>query len=191
MKDGVGPQVVKDDGFRNSDLDPSAPWVTWDPTALFKSQRVFYLHGALHLFDAGQDLRKNTWVRTGVPIVEQTREALVENLYPLVVTEGSSEEKYAKILHSGYLLHGYRSLSAITGTLFVHGHALAKNDEHILRLIEDGKIAKVFISIFGDPGSESNTTVITRGQRLADNRSAHNPLSIHFYDAASAHVWRI
>lgn len=185
------PIVAYNDGFLSSEADPDAPWVAWNPTDRGRHQNVFYLHGALHLFDAGSELRKNTWVRTGVPIVTQTREALAHNFYPLVVTEGTSDEKYERILHSGYLLHGLRSFAQIRGSLFIYGHSLAANDEHILRLIEKNTTLKsVFISLFGDPASELNTGIIDRANRLPMRRTTANPLVVHFFDAESAHVWR-
>ena len=62
-------------------------------------QNIFYLHGALHVFDAENELKKYTWVRTGIRLIEQIRAALQANLYPLIVAEGQSQEKMARILH--------------------------------------------------------------------------------------------
>jgi len=71
--------VAGDDGFRTDREDPDAEWVTWDNIGTRRSQNVHYLHGALHLFDAGDRLKKLTWKRTSVPLVDQVRTALARN----------------------------------------------------------------------------------------------------------------
>ncbi len=121
----AGPSVWKDDGFRADPDDADAEWVIWDGYEGF-SQRVFYLHGGLHLYDAGSQLKKITWVRTGIPLIDQIREALAENVYPHVVTEGSSEQKLGRIEHSPYLHRGLKSLNSCGGSLLVFGHSLAE-----------------------------------------------------------------
>lgn len=190
MKDGK-PTVVRNDGFGNPD-DESADYVVWEPYATYSDQRLFYLHGGLHLYDNGSELAKITWSRTDTPLIDQIRLALAEGRYPLIVTEGNSEEKTDKILHHAYLTHGIRSFSNIQGTLFLYGLSLAPNDEHLLRRIAEGKVHTVFVSIFGDPSSDSNKGVIQRADSLADERSDFNPtkpLKVRFFDAESAEVW--
>ncbi|MGE5475155.1 MAG: DUF4917 family protein [Bacteroidales bacterium] len=179
-----------DDGFRSDEDDPDAPYVTWQEA---HKPTVYYLHGALHLFDAGYQLQKYTWSRTDLPIIDQIREALDANLYPLFVSEGHTHAKLAKIMHSAYLHKGLRSLESVTGSLFVFGHSLAENDDHILRLIETGKISKLFVSIYGDPTAKANKAIIQRAKAMTKARQMHSghryPLDVFFYDAESAHVW--
>jgi len=149
-----------------------------------------YLHGALHLFDAGTELRKITWGRTGVPLVDQIREALAENIYPLVVTEGSSAEKFEKILHSAYLNHALRSFSSIQGSLFIYGLSLAPNDNHILRRIEEGRLRTLFVGLYGDTATEANQEIVRRAAAMSSARDPNKPLGVHYFDAATAEVWR-
>lgn len=177
-----------DDGFRSDEGDPDAPYVTWQEA---HSPTVYYLHGALHLFDAGYQLQKYTWSRTDLPIIDQIREALDDNLYPLFVSEGHSKAKLTKIMHSGYLHKGLRSLESVTGSLFIFGHSLAENDEHILRLVETGRVAKLFVSVYGDPEDKQNKEIIRRARAMAKNRQLHSGkrLDVFFYDASSAQVW--
>src|SRR3546814_6226682 len=63
------------------------------PICSAHGQRVHYLHGALHLFDAGAELQKYTWVNTGKPLLEQAREAMGADKFPLFVAEGRSDER--------------------------------------------------------------------------------------------------
>lgn len=180
--------VSADDGFRADVDDPGASYVTWDSSGRSRSQRLFYLHGALHLFDEGDRLTKFTWIRTQIRLIDQVRAALDRDAYPLVVTEGSSEEKFAKINHHAYLSHGYRSFAGIGGTLFIFGHSLAENDWHVLRLIpQNTSLRKVFLSVRGGISSE----VAERVRLLMATRpSGARELSVRYFDAESAHVWR-
>jgi hypothetical protein len=184
QKEG-GPKIkISDDGFRTPEDGPAA-YVSWE-VENSDAQNVFYLHGALHLFDAGAELQKYTWINTGRRLTDQIREALERSFYPLIVAEGRSEQKKAKIMHSNYLSRAYRSLLKVGGSIFLHGHSLAVNDDHILHLIRRGKSRHLFVSLFGDPDSESNQEIVSRAQRLVGDR---NQRRIDFYDAASASVW--
>ncbi len=128
------PKVRCDDGFRKPEDDDDATYVVWDPAAV-KTQNVYYLHGALHLFDGGADLHKYTWIKTGVRLIDQVREAMTNDLFPVFVAEGHSSEKRRKIRHLGYLQRGERSLYSCTKPMFIYGHSMAENDDHILRAI--------------------------------------------------------
>lgn len=175
-----------DDGFRTDPYNAEAEYVVWDDST--HGQNVFYLHGALHLFDGGYELQKYTWCRTDNPLIDQTRDAISKNLFPLFVAEGTWEKKLHKICHHSYLSKGQRSLSNIKDTLFMHGVSLAENDTHILRVIEQNKgIAMIFVSLHGDPSSTTNCKTIAAAQKLATDRK--RPLELHFYDSASANVW--
>lgn len=185
--------VVGDDGFRADRDDPDAKWVTWDNIGTRRSQNVHYLHGALHLFDAGDRLKKLTWKRTSVPLIDQIRASLSRNEYPLVVTEGSSAQKVARIEHSAYLSGSYRSFGNIGGHLVVFGHGLAANDEHILDAIVRSKVTQLSVSVFGDPHLKRNQALKARAGQLADRRhiatGGKRKLSVDFFDAESAAPW--
>jgi len=187
MKTELEPTIASNDGF--ADPGYEADYVTWDPYVSFTYQRIYYLHGVLHIFDDGNEIQKFTWNRTGIRLIDQIRSALSNQLFPLVVTEGSSKAKEEKILHSAYLTHALRSFSNIASPLFAFGHALSSNDEHILRRIEDGRIPALFVSVHGDPNSGPNQELATRASMLGNRRDASNPLTVHFFDSDSARVW--
>jgi hypothetical protein len=153
-------------------------------------QNVFFLHGGLHLYDSGATLRKLTFIRTGVPLVEQIRAQLDAGAFPLVVTEGTAGEKLAGVLGHAYLGKCLRSLSSCEGSLFVHGHSLAENDDHILQAIVEAKFKAIFVSLHGDPESQGNREIRERAEALALRRPERKPLAVDFYDAGSAGVWR-
>lgn len=188
--DGNDLTIACNDGFHQPEDGPE-DYVVWE-VGNACSQNVFYLHGALHVFDAGAEVQKYTWCNTGIPLVEQLREALGQNRYPIYVTEGTSESKMNRIQHSAFLSRAFRSFGNIGGSLFVYGHSLAKSDEHVLRLIECGNMKKVFVSIYGDPMESDNQRIVARARALEGGRNqsrARNKLEVAFFSAGSAKVW--
>jgi hypothetical protein len=181
--------IEADDGFRSSPADPNADFVTWES---HNSATVHYLHGALHLFDAGAELRKYTWVRTGTPLMEQIRAALDAALYPLFVAEGSSTSKADRILHHGYLHKVFRSFESISGHLFVYGHSLSDNDDHFFNLLRrcDNRITGLYVGLHGDGNSDSNKKIIAKARSIeADREKCRRKLSVDFFDSSTANVW--
>lgn len=186
-------KITSDDGFRTSadDLEHGyeSDYVVWDADQS-RSQNTWFLHGALHLFDSGTEIQKYTWNRTGVRLIEQTRDALSRDLFPLFVAEGESDEKLERIRHSDYLAKARRSFQSIGHCLFIYGHSLAPNDEHFLRVIERGKLKHLFVGLHGSPNSANNKSIRRRAELMASNRPEKKPLKISYYDTGSACVWK-
>lgn len=185
-----------DDGFRKDQDEDDAAYVEWQGEGAAHHQNIHYLHGALHLFDAGYQLQKYTWVNTGKALIDQANEALQQNLFPLFVAEGDSKSKLTKIQHSAYLHHNFKSFaSACKGSpkgtaLFVFGHSFAENDAHVLNMIGTHKISHLFVSLFGDPSSKGNQTIQLNVEKIAALRpKSYAALNVDFFDAASAKVW--
>jgi hypothetical protein len=195
----LGTPVYKiriDDGFGNIEDDFETPYVIWGGNANTSGQRVHYLHGALHLFDAGHELKKYTWIRSGVSLVDQTRQSIQNNEFPLFVSEGTSQQKMNKIAHHAYLYHSYKSLVENFKQpglcFFIYGHSLAENDEHILRNIAKGKFPMLYIGIYGSPNKPENKLIINQAEKLVSARQLkhdNHPLELCFYDSESASVW--
>lgn len=189
--------LTHDDGFRKDQEDYDAPYVEWQGEGAAHGQNIHYLHGALHLFDAGHQLQKYTWVNTGKALVDQANEALKKNLFPVFVAEGDSKSKLTKIQHSAYLHHNFKSFAGVCQTksregtaLVVYGHSFAKNDAHVLNMIGHGKIAHLFVSLYGDPTSKTNQTIRANVDHIVGLRPPSYPaLKIDYFDAASAKVW--
>lgn len=185
--------IVTIDGFGEDEDDPEADYVIWKAESTANHQSVHYLHGALHLYDSGSELKKYTWIRSGLPLVDQARTAITAGLYPVFVSEGDSDSKLTKIRHCAYLQHSYKSFHTVMGSanqaLFIYGHSLAHNDDHVLSRIGRGKCQKVYISLYGDPDSQANQAIALRAQQIAATRSPRNPMNVAFFDASSANVW--
>lgn len=122
-----------DDGFRKDQEDYDAPYVEWQGEGAAHGQNIHYLHGALHLFDAGHQLQKYTWVNTGKALVDQANEALKSNLFPVFVAEGNSKSKLAKIRHSAYLHHNLKSFVGICQTGAKGGYSFVRLRSFIRR----------------------------------------------------------
>lgn len=185
--------LTTNDGFGNDEDDPDADYVVWQGETNAHSACVQFLHGALHLFDSGKELQKYTWVRKGIPLIEQARAALARDAFPLFVAEGTSAKKKERIRHNAYLYQGFKQFTANVQQgkhcLFIFGHSLAENDDHILNRIGRGRCRKLYVGIYGDPHQAANQSIIKRARALSDLRSPKWPLDVAFYDAASAQVW--
>lgn len=185
--------MAVNDGFGNDEDNPDTDYVVWHGETGAHSARVHFLHGALHLFDAGNELQKFTWIRTTERLVDQSRAAISDDKFPLFVAEGSSKRKKARIRHNAYLYQGFKQFTANakTGThcFFIYGHSLAENDDHILTRLGKGRCKKLYVSLFGDPTSDLNQQIIAKAEALAALRTARYPLEVAFYDAESAEVW--
>jgi hypothetical protein len=193
MPFGKAIRLEKNDGFGNDEDDPDADYVVWQGETGAHNASVHFLHGALHLFDSGSELKKYTWIRKGVPLVDQARTAIGTGAFPLFVAEGSSTQKKNKIRHNAYLYQGLKQLTAnalqTKCCFFIFGHSLDANDDHILSKLGHGRFPRLYVGIYGDPGAPNNRRAMARAQGLAALRSARNPLEITFYDAESANVW--
>ena len=187
MQNELETHIDSDDGFRTPDDGPE-DYVTWEVEKT-DHQNIFYLHGALHIFDGGSEIKKYTWVNTGVPLIDQIRDALQHGLYPLFVAEGQSSQKLARIKHNEFLGRAYRSFAKIGGGLYVYGHSMAVNDEHIIKLIEKNKVSKLFIGLYGDPNSEGSQSIIERAFKIKAARPIKRPLEVAFFNAGSTQVW--
>lgn len=183
-----GEDPNSDDGFRKQEDNYDAGYVVWEPSQSHE-QNMYFLHGALHVFDTGTEIQKYTWVNTGVRLIDQIRAALKKDYFPLFVSEGTSSEKLERIRHNDYLAKAYRSFSEITGALLIYGHSLAPNDEHYLKRIEKGKLSQVYVGIYGAYDSDSNKQIIRRANQLATSRARSRPLNVNFFNAVTAKVW--
>jgi hypothetical protein len=189
-----------DDGF-NRDLEELradgeaelSPDVTWQGATQSHRQNIHFLHGALHLYDEGSQLRKYTWIDTGVVLTGQARYSIEKGFFPLFVSEGTSEKKMDKILHSAYLHKCYRSLVANTNiksaNFYTYGYSFSSNDDHISRRFEEGKFKNLYVGLYGNIGDKANQLIVQKIEALKAARPSRYPLEVSYYDASTANVW--
>ncbi|HJF13872.1 MAG TPA: DUF4917 family protein [Enteractinococcus helveticum] len=182
----------RDDGFRSPGDEHE--YVVWDHLTPH-AQNVYYLHGALHLYRDlyNSELQKLTWIRTGDALIDQIRRQLAANRLPLIVAEGTSEEKLAKIQSNAYLARSLRTLASIGGTAVIYGLSLSENDAHIYDAVLRSKIKRIAVSIYGDAATVDNQATITTANRLVFDRETmfggRRPIEVCFYDASSVPLW--
>lgn len=147
------------------------------------NQQVHFLHGGLHIFDTGTQIKKHTFkAYEGVTIIEKVRQNLELGKFPLFVSEPSYEKKKEKIEHNPYLNYCFQSLSELEGTLFIFGHSMDENDKHIFDQINKSKVSKVFVSIYGDETTDENRRTIANARSFIDS-------PVEFYESESTPVW--
>jgi hypothetical protein len=90
-----------DDGFRGHTQ------LTWRTDGV--EQNVFYLHGALHIWDEWESVRE-VYCKAGENFLGNVANNFHKNRYPLFISEDSSKQKRARIRESAYLGFGYQAL---------------------------------------------------------------------------------
>jgi hypothetical protein len=97
---------------------------------------LYFLHGAIHLargVRSGTRKRRSDWNGN---LLESFARAYEDGSTPLLVTEGSSEQKIASIETSDYLSHCRDALVDYDGPIVVFGHRLAAEDGHIVEALQ-------------------------------------------------------
>jgi hypothetical protein len=98
--------------------------------------RVYYLHGGVHLrskVDGGT--RKH--VSDLGALLTDFETSFESDEVPLLISEGTSQDKLDAILRSDYLSFAYGRLAEHTGGLVVFGQALADEDDHLVNVLND------------------------------------------------------
>lgn len=191
-----GHPVTHGDGFRSDEDDPDAPYVVFSER-LGGSKGIFYLHGALHLYVNGGQLRKHTWNRNQVRLTEQIRASLAASEYPLIVSEGTPEKKLEQIERNGYLWYALDKLHRIEGPLVVFGHSLGPSDQHIVNALASAdNLPQLFVGLHGPPDSDVNLQIRAAAERMITAREARiatrgrgKPLFVGYFDSSSTRPW--
>lgn len=191
-----GRRASHGDGFRSDEDDPDAPYVVFSER-LGASKGIFYLHGALHLYVKGGQLRKHTWNRLQVRLTEQIRTSLAAAEYPLIVAEGTPEKKLEQIERNGYLWYALDKLHRVDGPVVIFGHSLAPTDQHIVHALASAEnLSQLYVGLHGPSDSEANLQIraaaermiAIRDERLA-SRGRGKPLTVTYFDSSSARPW--
>ena len=158
-----------EDGFgRESDTDDS--YCVFLPSGS-SAKHTYFLHGALHLYTEGGEVRKRVWQSTGIRLMEQIRDALDSKEYPLIVSEGDSHSKHKRIEASSYLSHCQRKFQNIQGNLFIYGFSLSQQDRHILDwIVNNTSLKRLFIAVYGDPDSTEARDLAQQAMSLVERR---------------------
>lgn len=180
--------LKSDDGFRTNIENDSM--VTWEIGREHR-QNLYYLHGAMHIFkDLNAVIRKYTWSNGDKTIGQQVRESIENNQFPVFISEGTSEHKLKRIKENGYLSRSFSSLKNIAGDLFIFGHSIRDEDDHVFEIINSNKgLKKIFISLHGDISSDWNKKIISKINIWRNNYKLKDR-EYYFYNSSSTIIWR-
>lgn len=156
----------------------------WGPNRA--KQNIHYLHGALHLFDAGSEIIKEQYDWTGY-LLEHITARFDEGSYPIFVTAGNGDEKLEHIRHNRYLSHCYDQLLCIEGSLVTFGFNFGPYDEHIIDAINRAakhgmkvpdRLWSVYIGTYSEADVKHIESILPKFQ-----------VKVQLFDAKTANVW--
>lgn len=178
------------DGF-----DTSGVWDTKRTSNSF----VFYLHGALHLFEQRVGRIKTEILQRkllnrgpGASLIEQVRDNMDKGYFPTFVSEGTHYEKRWRINNSPYLKrvgrHFASACARSENALFTVGHSLSAVDAHITDDIGLGS-ASLYIGVYrpADDGSAVRNVI----QGWADHRASRgrDMPRVQLFDTSECPIW--
>ncbi|CAH6841339.1 conserved hypothetical protein [Vibrio chagasii] len=179
--DGFGRDREDDGGY---DDEPEYSELRWGNNK--SNQNIYYLHGALPIFDEGVHIIKEEYTGTKY-LLENIKRRIDHGHYPVFVASGNGEEKLEHILHNRYLTFCYDSLCEIQGSLVTFGFNFGKYDYHIIDAINiaakqgrrsGNKLFSVYIGVY----SEDDRKHI---ERIKDKFKC----KVTLFDATTANVW--
>lgn len=142
-----------------------------------KFTKVHWLHGGLHLYrtTAGRTIKRKA--QPGANLLDVFEDDWDE-MTPLFVSEGSSDDKLRSIHASDYLSFAFRALANHRHDLVIFGASLGDPDEHVVRAIR-GNRRRLAISI--RPSGDADDVVAKKAgfERMFPN------FQLDFFDAAS------
>jgi Domain of unknown function (DUF4917) len=139
-------------GFRDFFFSANHQFNVTDVEIIGNATLVYYLHGGIHLrrtSDGGTVKR----IAEGQNLLSQFETSWEDEETPLLVSEGTSEDKLISINRSDYLAFAYRRFAEHMGNLVVFGHGLGSADEHLVRAIGSWGRRQIAISVRPSLGS--------------------------------------
>ena len=174
-------KLEHNDGFNRPEGGGPLTWSNNPP----KRQNIYYLHGAMHFFKHNEMIHKLAWINK--PIKDRVCDFINKNMYPMFISEGTKDNKLSRIYDYSYLKHAFRSLDDIKDNLFIFGHSLGEEDDHVFDQVNKNPYLKnIFISIFDDSKPADKQIIIDKVTEWAD---LNENKDYYFYNAASANVW--
>ncbi|MBU1626624.1 DUF4917 family protein [bacterium] len=129
----------QDSLFDEEDID-SAPVFKSD----IKTQNLFFLHGAFHLYEEKKITKKIT--QTSDKALYERLEKIISDEEKSIICVFSNSNKTDEILTNEYLKSAHKKLSELSGDLVIIGSSLDENDNHILEQINKSNVETLYIS---------------------------------------------
>lgn len=116
----------------------------WESRELWT--RLFFLHGGIHLRRVqGGGTRKLT--SAGGSLLDQFATSADDNESPLLISEGTSDDKLKSILSSDYLSFAHFEFTRHEGGLVVFGHSLSDSDNHLVKPMSNWRRNPVAVAL--------------------------------------------
>jgi len=180
--DGFGREYIEKDEY-TEDFEPEFGDLEWGPNQ--EEQQVHYIHGALHLFDTGVSIIKETY--DGEYLLKNIKDRIENKEYPVFVTAGDGQQKLAHILHNQYLDYCYKKLSSISGSLVTFGFNFGKYDHHIIDAINNAnkqdmkeKLWSIYIGVYSEEGKKHIESIIPMFK-----------CKVKLFDAKTVNIWKV
>ncbi len=181
------------DGFRTDIDDPEASYVVFSEHTK-DNKGLFYMHGALHLYQNRGQIRKHCWERTGTRLIQLIKDGLNNSEYPIFVAEGNAKNKLEQINENGYLSYCYGKLKRIQNYLVVYGSSLGESDQHIANIIaENPDIKKVYLGIYDESNTDDMLQIFKTIDKMKERRNLVNnkkPIEITLYNSKTVNPWK-
>lgn len=183
--DGFGREVENPDAYKTGD-DFEWSDLHWGKNR--EKQSVFYVHGALPIFDTGVEILKEVYTEAdGNYLLQNIKKRMDNKDYPVFVTAGNGRQKLEHIMHNRYLTDCYENLSKIQGSLITFGFNFGEYDEHIIDAVnraakqgkkQPDKLWSIYIGVY----SESDFDYI---QSIKDKFRC----KVNVFDSKTASIW--
>lgn len=115
-----------------------------DPLAV---RNVCFLHGSLVIYRNKAEEIALSYADARKPLLVQTNEKLAAGMFPVFVSEGTSERKKSIIDASPYLAACYQQLEQTKDTVVVWGCSMDPNDDHIWKAVTKSPAVRVFVGM--------------------------------------------
>jgi len=149
-------------------------------------QNIFYLHGALPIFDTGIEIIKETYSENDNKfLLANIKKRMVNKEYPIFVTAGNALEKMKHITHNKYLTFCYDKLCSIEGSLITFGFCFGDNDTHIIDAINKAanqsksrRLWSIYIGVYSPNDLEYIKKIENKFK-----------CKVNIYNAKTANIW--
>ncbi|MGP9846377.1 DUF4917 family protein [Brachybacterium sp. 107] len=155
-----------------------------------RATKVFYPHGALHLWQDDNSSTNGKWRSKGLRLLDiKQKYTPSASRRPLFVSEGSSNAKMRTIRQSPYLSFCLDSLTQDEDPTVIFGHSLSSYDDHIVKAIRSGPRRQVAVSVrpTGN-GNREEEQMLSLAARLPEHELSFFDSSTHPLGSADLRI---
>lgn len=141
---------------------------------------VYYLHGAIFIFNHDLSAKKRTMDFPNSNLLEAIGREINSGEIPLFISEGSYSQKRSMIYQNEYLSRGFEDFMTGSGNLVIYGASLLDPDKHIIEAINKRMTRKIAISLY-----LPNLNELQRQTEMLRMKSLFKHHELFFFDSAT------